>query len=427
MFNRESDWHGKVLTYDKSGYYLYLPAVFIYHDLGQLSFYHNIDSIYKPSGDRVWYSIYDQPNHKRINKYPVGVSCMELPFFILTHSWCKWTNYPAADGYSKPYEWGVISAVIFWTIVGLLFIRASLMRYYSDTTVLITLICIALGTNLYHYTFFDMGMSHPFSFALFSALLFFTAKWYDNYKLRDACVLGLLAGFIFITRPTNLLVIIIPIFWEVNSKHLLKERFAKLWRRKLQILLALVVFSFVIIVQLGYWKYVTGHWWFYSYIGERFNFAEPHILDGLFGFRKGWFVYTPLAFVAFAGFYYLYKDGNKTLPVFFIYFLINFYITFSWAAWWYGGGFSCRPLIETYAILALPLAALVHRIVTRVKLGVRIVAIVCGTFFISLNMFQSYQMAIGILHWERMTADAYFYIFGRMKYTEDIQNHLIPE
>src|SRR3954462_14756763 len=71
---------GDVLKFDPSGYYLYLPATFIYHDLTELAFYPAIDERYHPSGDVKWYAIYQQPDtRKRLNKYPIGVALGELP------------------------------------------------------------------------------------------------------------------------------------------------------------------------------------------------------------------------------------------------------------------------------------------------------------------------------------------------------------
>ena len=48
MFNIEA-YKKNQFQWDCSGYYLYLPAVFIYHDLGKFAFYHDVNQKYELS------------------------------------------------------------------------------------------------------------------------------------------------------------------------------------------------------------------------------------------------------------------------------------------------------------------------------------------------------------------------------------------
>jgi hypothetical protein len=83
------------------------------------------------------------------------------------------------------------------------------------------------------------------------------------------------------------------------------------------------------------------------------------------------------------------------------------YVTFSWEAWWYGGGFSARPMVSIYPLLALPLAALLamawqwprrYRRVLHTAMGICIV----------LNLWQTWQYASGHLLYDRNTKELYF-------------------
>ena len=52
--------------------------------------------------------------------------------------------------------------------------------------------------------------------------------------------------------------------------------------------------------QMIYWNEMTGHWLYFSYgSDERFFFGDPAIIKGLFSYRKGLFIYTPLLLFAF--------------------------------------------------------------------------------------------------------------------------------
>jgi hypothetical protein len=82
------------------------------------------------------------------------------------------------------------------------------------------------------------------------------------------------------------------------------------------------------------------------------------------------------------------------------------YLTFSWGQWWYGGGFSARPLISVYPLLALPLGALVADATARgrgPKAGGRLVLTAC----IVLNLWQTWQYRAGILQYDNTTAELY--------------------
>ena len=136
---------------------------------------------------------------------------------------------------------------------------------------------------------------------------------------------------------------------------------------------------------------------------------------GLFGFRKGLFIYTPLMLSCVIGIYYLLKDKrlHHISSAMAWYFPTNIFIVLSWYCWWYGGCFGMRALIPTFALLAFPLAALLQhfkekRIIYRTILGFSV-------FCIGLNIFQSYQYQQQILHMDAMTWPAYKYIFGKAK------------
>lgn len=411
VFNEDKGSHNQFNS-DKCGYYLYLPATFIYHDLQKLSFYPQLDSEYhKTLG--VQQSLYDV-NGNKLNKYPCGVSLFEFPFFLAANSYCKVTSGHPADGFSMPYQLAGIFSNIFWVVLGLIILRSFLKRYFNDNVIAITLFLIAFGTNLYTYTAFEVGMSHPYSFFLFCSLLYLTDELFrvPSNKLISVLI-GLVLGLIFIVRPINIIAAIIPLFWKVSSLSALKQRVGY-WRKHFtSILIAIPICILVAFIQFAYWKYLTGHWLYYSYQGEGFDFIHPHILDGLFSYRKGWFVYTPMSLVGLVGFYFLWKKHRDMVPVLVVFFALFIYGVFSWCAWWYGGGFGCRPLIEAVAFLSMPLAAMVEYfsgIFSNIK---KVVFFAITLLIVALNVFQSYQYSMGLLYWDRMTKEYYWKIFGQ--------------
>lgn len=404
---------GDVLKFDPSGYYLYLPAAFIYHDLTELKFYPEIDERHHPSGEVKWYATYLQPEtNKRLNKYPIGVALGELPLFIITDTWMRFSKEYPRDGYSTPYQFAVGISTILWTVLGLLVLGRFLLRLFGQTSTLITLFLTAFGTNLYCYTSYELGMSHALLFLLFACVLSLTERWYATGRVVYACLLGLVLGWIAITRPIDVAIAIVPLLWPLSSTErwlLIKHR----WRHLLAGSLAAFA---VVALQLLYWKAVTGCFVYYSYEGEYFDFRHPHIVDGLFSYRKGWFVYTPLAFLGMLGFIPLYRRQRGLVLSLLLFFAVSFYLIFSWHQWYYGWGFGCRSLVGSLAVLSIPLTALVAFLLSQPK-AIKIACAGVAVLLVALNIFQTNQYASAVIEGDGMTKAYYWRVFGRTEAT----------
>lgn len=71
-------------------------------------------------------------------------------------------------------------------------------------------------------------------------------------------------------------------------------------------------------------------------------------------------------------------------------------------------------MIESYALLAIPLTAFVSFILNNKNKAVKILSCALALFFIWLNIFQTYQFEKQTLHWDGMTRELYFKQFGKM-------------
>ena len=187
----------------------------------------------------------------------------------------------------------------------------------------------------------------------------------------------------------------------------------------------IMVAFLVISPQLVYWKYSTGSWVYYSYGEEGFYFNHPHIIDGLFSYRKGWFIYTPLMLFFVIGFFFMRKRIPELLLPLSIFLLLNIYVVFSWWCWWYGGSFGARPMIDSYGLLALPFATLLEKVISRKKWQ-KIMASVFLLFFIYMNLFQTRQYRTSMIHWDSMTKQAYWKVFFREQWPENYENLISP-
>ena len=406
----------RVIKDDVISYYAYLPAAFIYGDL-QFNFLENIDPQIK---DRIW--VRTTPDGKRVLKMTMGLAILFLPFFAIGHLIAL--GYGIATGYSVPYELLLSIGACVYGILGLVFLKKTLSSFFSEKSTIISIVCIALGTNLFYYTAYEGGMSHVYSFFLFSAFIFYSIQWNQETSTKNSMILGLLLGLITLVRPTNIIICIIPALYGVNGLKDLKNKIRIHLGQIKQLVSLGICFCLVLIPQFIYWKYSVGSWYHYSYTNEAFYFLDPHVIDGLFSFRKGWLVYSPIMVFSILGLLTCRKYCPELLIPILVYFPLNLYVIFSWWCWWYGGSFGCRPLIESYALLSIPFAGLVNTVLENKP---KVLGYLVGTLMIAmiwLNFFQTKQYSIALIHWDSMTRQAYWSIFCTMDRPENLDQLL---
>ena len=109
----------------------------------------------------------------------------------------------------------------------------------------------------------------------------------------------------------------------------------------------------------------------------------------------------------------IYKVLNKLFVFILLYIPLNIYIVFSWWCWWYGGSFGARALIESYVVLAFPLSVFIAETLNSAAKYRKVAFGSIAGLILLLNIFQSKQYDVAILHWDGMTKEAYWAIFGQ--------------
>lgn len=410
--NETARWkEKKIIIHDVGNYYGYLPATFIYNGDYTLKF-----------KDTLSIDIQKQIEHNYINGYRVfkmtsGCSILWIPFFLTAQTYIN--HYPSEisekTGYSRYNHLAISIAAIIYVLIGLLFLRAVFIEYFNDIICSLLLIISVAASNLYYYTIYESGMSHVYSFFLFSALLFFTVRWHKSYGTIDSICVAFILGMITLIRPTNIIAVIIPLFWGIRSIGEFWERVTKLFENKKVTFLMILFFVLPFIPQVLYWKVATGNWLVYSYNNEGFYWKQPMFLQGLFGYRKGWFTYSPVMILGIPGMILSFYQKRDYFFSIFLFFLLSLYLTFAWWCWWYGGSFGMRSLIDFYPLWLMLIGVLIQSVTKRFS-------ILYGVFFlivyysVHLNLFQTKQYSKGIIHYDSMTKDAYWFVWGKNKY-----------
>lgn len=403
----------RVIEWDTMEYYSYLPALFIHNDLS-LEFTEKNPEL---SSNRFW--PHRASNGKLVLKMSSGMAIIYSPFFAAAHLLAKPLGYEP-DGFSPPYRMAISFGAIIYLTIGLFLLTRFLSKHFSALTVSATMLLIVLATNLWYYCTVEPGMTHVYNFTLIMLFVLLLDKWLLEPKVKHSFALGLLAGLISLIRPTNALVGIFFLLWGIRNLNDLSQRFRFLLKNWGMILVMVLLAILIWMPQMLYWKAQTGKFLYYSYSDQGFFFLKSHVIDGLFSFRKGWLIYTPIMLFAVAGLIYLKRYLPKVAIALPTYIVLNIYIIFSWWTWWYGGSYGARPMIDSYALLSIPLAAFIEQMQNWNKY-LKYVFVSIFALLLTHGIFQTFQYYYGAIHWDSMTREAYFDSFGRVNPSANFQ------
>jgi hypothetical protein len=397
-----------IIATDGKGYYAYLPALFIYHDLN-FGFFDKIEK--EDYFDKMLYYDYRaHSNGKVIDKYYCGTALAESPFFFIAHGMSYLLGYKP-DGYSKLYHIFINIAALFYLLIGLLYLNASLKGYnIREWEKSFILFVAVFGTNLFYYTVGESGMSHVFSFAFVSMFFYFSRQYFSTFKPRYILYLGLSLGIIVLIRPVNGLIIFILPFAS-GSFQCLRKGFSLAFQNLKFLIPGVLACLGIASVQLLIYKISSGSFFVDSYTGEGFNFLDPKMVDILVSYRKGLFLYTPVFLVSFTGLFFLWKTARFSFYSWLGFFVLITYVFSSWWNWYYGGSFSGRIYVEFIPVFMVLLAIALNNIRGRLLKTTFICLIVALTVICQV---QTYQYRYYQIHWSDMTKEKYWDVFMRI-------------
>ena len=416
-------WRGKakveILAADGLGYYSYLPAFFLYDD-PTFSYFKDINRKYKEN-DQIG-PFMTMVDDKLLNKYYYGESLLVAPFFAGAHISGKIFHLDN-DGYAAHYQIAVSLAALFWVMFGLYFLAKYLANFVSKRTAAITVGLIYGGTNLFYYTVFEPSASHPYSFALISAFIYFAHKSFQNNTPKSYLIIAFILSLSIIVRPSNAIVIFaLPAIagqWKVFLDWFIGAF-------KWNILpVALIMLGILIFPQAWFYKQQTGHWWVYAYGNEKFHFLESHFLEVLAGFRVGLIVYSPVVAFAIIGLYMVIKK-NMFQGIWLTAFVtFNIWLISCWWMWHYEGTFGMRPLIDHLAWWGLPLALFIKAL----PKYYRQVVLTFMLFIVITNNVMAYERFQAIIPWNYMNFEKYKFLLlnKRMKYAHLFTDKYYPD
>jgi hypothetical protein len=368
---------------DKAGYYVYLPAIFLY-DFNPDKFPKNIE---KTIGEGFDFRKKNSQNDQKVifTKYPCGVAIMDAPFFLAAHFFCKISN-TRADGFTVPYHRMRDIATWFYTMMGLFFVMLtiSMKTNLSEKTIMLGTALFILGTNFLYYSVKDVGLSHNYSFLLIALFVYLYTIKFNLQKKYHFVILAIIVGLLLLVRPINALFLCLIGIWDMNTIDDLKIRVLNRWK---QWLLFVVVLTIMMVPQLAYYKYAFGSYFNYSYENETFKYlSNPQVLKVYFGLQNGWITNNPVHLFTIAGILLLIKDGlNNGWKLLGLVASIGLLYS-AWWSWGLGCGFGHRGFVEFYAVLIYPFIYFLNFILLHKSRLLKLICAVALCIFLFVNL-----------------------------------------
>jgi hypothetical protein len=359
----------KVIFSDPMGYYQYLPAVFIDHNLKDMEYTVPLE------------------NGNMLSVFHIGVAILQLPFFLISHL-IVLISGGEANGYSAVYMYGVGAAASFYLAVGVYFLQKFLVNFYTKSHVLIALLIAVFGTNLFYYSAFQAGMSHVYSFAVFAFVICLSHLFFKKTSFRLAALIGFLVGIIIVIKPNNGIIVFFLIFYGLTS---FSEVFQRInwWLKQWKFVLVMFCFGGVVLfLQMAYFKHVSGNWLEFSYghLGQQFFWTKAQMGKVLFSPQNGFFIYAPAMLFAVIGLIWgSFRKQSNFFTALFIW-CLSWYIFASWWCWWFGGAYGHRAFIEYLPLLTIGLTYFIQEISKVTVLKYLGVPIGFALVFVSVRM-----------------------------------------
>ena len=375
---------------DGEGYYAYLIAAFVQHDLDLPRIK---DHLFSTSGD------------DRVIKFTCGTALLQAPFFLAAHLIAAFSHWPA-DGLSPPYTIAIGTGALAYMLLGMWYLRRLLLSFeLGDGPVAFALCVLLFGTGLLYYAVLAPSMSHVYSFSMVACTLYAARRaWLAPAPytlLRTAFFLAL----VVLIRPTNLFIgLALPVVTIGGTRTRIK------WLRTFGPggwLAMGTLFVAMLGLQPVLWYLQCGHFFVRPYSTEGFLWDRPMLWSVLFGARKGLFFYWPLLMLAIPGAVMVFLRSKISGTALVIALLSIIYVTGCWWNWYYGWAYGMRPLIDVLPLFGIPIGFFANSLWSSARWSLLLGSVP----FMALQLFQTRQYTLGIIDPENMDREKYAHIF----------------
>jgi hypothetical protein len=326
-------------AYDGLGYYQWLPSAFITGKFDWMFWCKKI-------GD-----------FKALSMYSLGVSVLQLPFFLSSQVLTWFFGYPNT-GFSPPNAVFMMASTAFYAGSGAV-LSFKLARGFSNTSAaLLAVVSIYAASNLFYYAVREPLMSHVYSYFLIALFCWCSLRIIDGPRNLHVVLFLFSGALLLLVRQLNGIVFVFPLWMAWTSPGGIRGAWGNLMGHRGAGIIGLALGLVPWLLQGAYWHDLTGHWYVnpYTYAGEYFEWGKAVPGMVLFSPRNGWFAYSPIFLLAVGALLVgAWRNRHTARPVLLI-LVLTVLVYSAWWCWWLGGGYGYRGLVDLYALFAIPLA-----------------------------------------------------------------------
>lgn len=318
---------------------------------------------------------------RRINFATIGCGLLWAPFYAVADAGVQVANMEGGriprDGYSWPYVSAVAYASAFYGLLALL-LSAQAVRMLSahwrnlGPRATPAAVLVWLGTPLLFYMYVAPPMSHAtsaFAVALFAVTWLRVRR---TWSLGGLVALGAAAALMAMVREQDAFFAAGPAMDFLHAQFTRDD--GRAMRRAMHavagIIAAVVVFTPQALAYLALNGYVGPS----RLVARKMTWTAPHAVEVLASPAHGFFVWTPLAILAFVGLLILWRHlaaGHRQIAWCLILMTVmQVYVAGSVESWSVAGAFGQRRFVALTPVLVIGLAALLTAVASRPLLSV---------------------------------------------------------
>lgn len=393
------NWKKSIINSDGRGYYYFLPAI----STGDKTYTATLKSeeqIVGNSAPQLY--ILRSEEGKHVNKCYPGVALLQSPFYLLA-SGIDWLSGKTFNGYSDAHLLAFFWGALFFVFLSMVFFQKALTLFFGSAkyTWLVSILLV-FGTNVWYQAFFYCGLSHHYSLFLLAVFCWNVLRYKQDGQLKYLIYTGLILGLLFLVRPTNILVLaFLPfLFGTWDSFFGVLKKLVRLKNGHLVSFFLSTCFVVAVLPFVTYWQ--TGHFFYWSYQGEGFDFGGKHLIETWFSYRAGILVLTPITLLALVGLFHWFRKDTYLLLTWLLPFILITYVLSSWWCWDYQSFFGHRGFTEFQFLFSFPLLVFLQ-VIRRSALKYTLLGLVLLYMGI-----RSYQKITVIYNQQRFTAYTYW-------------------
>lgn len=285
------------------------------------------------------------------DKYTCGVAYLLAPFYAGQQFFEAITSKNKTPDTISARR-SVDIAAIFYLLAGCLCLFYFIIQYTKPIYALLSILLIVAGTNIFFYAIYHPGMSHIYSFFLFSAYLYVGSMFYYKKKTIHLALLAAIASCIILIRPTDIFFLPVLFFLGRNPIAIVQSML-----KPLHVLIIILIPILIFFPQCYYWYLFSGRIIYYSYGNEGFSHLwNPQFLRVLFAPYNGLIPYSLIFMILVVINFILVFKGKRYAIYFLLYQIITLYLISSWWAPSFGDGYGQRNYVQSFSGYALILA-----------------------------------------------------------------------